>query len=494
MLRLCFVHAIRHRSSYASLTAVAAICTGTVDSRDAVFARTYYARLIMDNNVPEMDNNKPETLPYCIWYPNVASEATYRQLAQQYPALRYQIGRACAIAGYTSLYSELSLLPDASIAEEARSSSKGTDIYRSVMDQPLRYRVMDDYTRAILNPPIANVFVNGDTALVSSLVIQKTTTRINLSREPECYFDLKEDENVGLDTNNGPDRKFRAGDASLLYNPVVGDLPHMPDKDHLILMAAWYGQVDRYVRLRRPKMVKFEYAFCLRGAYHSTMFAKWWSEQPEISDLPALAQAVNARFTMMNDLTWLEKPNFVRPYMIWWPTEPDYRTLYALWIKDPGMGQAIGHACICLNFQAIYDMIKPYPTETLVKEAKNREHVNPYFLADLRARRGDGYSKYSDHQHEPCWAPLTAGRSKERSTTLILNASVSADLLEGDHDEELYFGCETAGAELELFICTSDAMRKKAAEYDRQTESYALYADLAEDYMAGLRAKDGKND
>jgi hypothetical protein len=33
--------------------------------------------------------------------------------------MRYQVGRACAAAGYFDLYKELDLLPDVSIAEEA---------------------------------------------------------------------------------------------------------------------------------------------------------------------------------------------------------------------------------------------------------------------------------------------------------------------------------------------------------------------------------------
>ena len=42
--------------------------------------------------------------PFCIWNPDIAHENTYRELARRHPAMRYQVGRACAAAGYASLY------------------------------------------------------------------------------------------------------------------------------------------------------------------------------------------------------------------------------------------------------------------------------------------------------------------------------------------------------------------------------------------------------
>ncbi len=59
-----------------------------------------------------------QTSPYCVHYPDVASENTCRALVQCYPGMCYQVGRACAVAGYVDLHRELDLLPDASIAEE----------------------------------------------------------------------------------------------------------------------------------------------------------------------------------------------------------------------------------------------------------------------------------------------------------------------------------------------------------------------------------------
>ena len=83
-------------------------------------ARACNARLIMSNQVPNHMEGSEQ--PYCIWYPDLATEDTYRALALKFPNMRYQVGRACAAAGYYALFKELDLLPEVSIAEEARES------------------------------------------------------------------------------------------------------------------------------------------------------------------------------------------------------------------------------------------------------------------------------------------------------------------------------------------------------------------------------------
>ncbi|KAI8263482.1 hypothetical protein K4K53_008089 [Colletotrichum sp. SAR 10_77] len=91
--------------------------------------------------------------PYCIWY-YLGSEDTYRRLARRYPEMRYHVGRACAAAGYAKLYFELDLLPDISIAEEARDARDsgapdvdvaGADaIFRAIVEQPVSNFWFDD--------------------------------------------------------------------------------------------------------------------------------------------------------------------------------------------------------------------------------------------------------------------------------------------------------------------------------------------------------------
>lgn len=44
-------------------------------------------------------------------------------------------------------------------------------------------------------------------------------------------------------------------------------------------MAAYKGNLDRYIRLRRPRMLKEEFEAVIRGIYHNTTLTKWWSLQ-----------------------------------------------------------------------------------------------------------------------------------------------------------------------------------------------------------------------
>ncbi|KAJ4287831.1 hypothetical protein N0V88_007541 [Collariella sp. IMI 366227] len=79
------------------------------------------ARLITGNVITEMAS--PDEMPYCVWL------GVYVLLLA------------------TALYLELDLLPDVSIAEEARESGNdgSTAIFEHIMGQPTRYAVMDDY-------------------------------------------------------------------------------------------------------------------------------------------------------------------------------------------------------------------------------------------------------------------------------------------------------------------------------------------------------------
>lgn len=127
---------------------------------------------IMYGIVPDIDTEKPETLPYCDWYTDVASEQTYREVARRYPQMMYQVARACAVAGYDTLYQELDILPEVAVAvaEEARASvtAEQSKIYRLVMKSPVRYSVMDGYERRIIPDPQQG-FLNADTATIAKL-------------------------------------------------------------------------------------------------------------------------------------------------------------------------------------------------------------------------------------------------------------------------------------------------------------------------------------
>ena len=59
--------------------------------------------------------------------------------------MRSHVRRACAVAGYTDLYRESDLLPNVSIAEEARDNAEGgCQTFEEITKASIRYVVMDD--------------------------------------------------------------------------------------------------------------------------------------------------------------------------------------------------------------------------------------------------------------------------------------------------------------------------------------------------------------
>ncbi len=63
----------------------------------------------MSDVIPDIE--RVDHFPYCILHPDFAKEETYREPARHYPNMAYNVGRACAAAGYSKLYFELGLLP-----------------------------------------------------------------------------------------------------------------------------------------------------------------------------------------------------------------------------------------------------------------------------------------------------------------------------------------------------------------------------------------------
>ncbi len=71
----------------------------------------------------------------------------------------------------------------------------------------------------------------------------------------EQMFNITGDMNVGqVDVKRASVRPQACDPTQWLSQRLPLDLPTV-DKDLLILMAAYYGDIDRYERLRRPSMI-----------------------------------------------------------------------------------------------------------------------------------------------------------------------------------------------------------------------------------------------
>ncbi|PLB51184.1 hypothetical protein P170DRAFT_406883 [Aspergillus steynii IBT 23096] len=218
--QLCVVRGIRYHPGFA---------TELYGVRPQ-FTRALNARSIMSNAIPEM--TEPEDFPYCIWYPETATEATYRELVARYPQMKYLVGRACAVAGYYKLFKELDLLPESHIAEEARDNKQWA-IFDDIMAENVRFNAMDDYTRTVYEKPVVG-YMNGDTAVRSYLEVKTKFKKPADERNFEAgrrssYFDITEDdrpEHDGLRIDMAINARFIMNNDLSRITPECRSLPY----------------------------------------------------------------------------------------------------------------------------------------------------------------------------------------------------------------------------------------------------------------------------
>lgn len=465
----CIAHGIRSSLSFANSPDVVALCHDTPKSPScALFRRTRNARLIMSNIIPDFAG--VNEVPYCIWYPDIATEETYRALVTRYRCMRYQVGRACAVAGYSTLYHELGLLPDVSIAEEARETGPPSKpIYDDIMARPARFRVMDDYILAIdESEPLVPANLNGDTAVRPSLDFR---VRFDVYFEghlrKEYHFDITEDLHFGFEWSDGPSSHLLEEHVPLLYEALPRDLPTV-NKDLLILMAAYEGNIDRYARLRRPQMIPNELYCVIRGIYHHTTFARWAGitlSQDDYSDVQ-IKQAVIARHIMCNDISLaVAAHEHLLPYLIWYPLIPTQQTLSELARRVPVMTPQIAHACVYADYRNTYDELDIFPTRALWLQAKKSD--NAYYARDLERRAVLWGINLEECNMSNSYEDQLVDVDKE-PTDDKLYASVGADIFKSTSTEEipLTWAHHVSSARLDLFILAPEQLKKVAEAND----------------------------
>jgi len=477
--RRCVISGIRHHDSFARSTDVVSLCSQLPENAD--LARARHARLLMSNDRPDMPDES--TYPYCIWSPEVPSVDTCRWLAAEYPALSYHVGRACAVAGYVKLYEELDLLPDISIAEEARDAyetggGEGCDeIFKMIVDSPVRFAIMDDYTRTVnLENPHPGAFLNGDSQVCSSL-LAGAQEDVDPTFRWHDALDITEDGGVARPEIARP---LRPDEIKLLQMPLPADLP-TTNKDLLILMAAYEGNVDRYARLRRPFMLEDEPMCLIRGIYHSTSFARWWLDELETQDPPAkalqgsrllcasLLRAVTARHIMCNDLTVADRTKS-DPYMIWYPLRPRESTLAELARRRPQMVKAVAHACIVADYARTYDALPDFdPDPALYAAAKLS--LNKHYRKDLERRaveRGwdPALSELSNSYKDYYNARLGTVQRDMEPTSNELCAELTENLMYVDYEDAVYDGGQANSKLVDVFLCSPEELREKTARYE----------------------------
>lgn len=519
LMQFCLIRGIRHHSGFGD----------EVRSATPALMRAWNARRIMSDAIPDIADS--DHVPYCIWHPQVASESTYRTLVQRYPQMRYQVARACAVAGYVDLYRELDVLPEVHVAEEARDNGH-LAIFDDITAAPVRYAVMNDYDRTItLDSPRPGAVLNDDTAVRSSLerkckiqMSQPTNFwdeigdgRTNSMDSSEYeggayvhenfkpgYFNITEDGNI--DTYDGyPEAEAEATTAPesvpdlispLLYSPLPQDLP-TGNKDVLIFMAAYYGDIDRYARLRRPARLEGLVDCVIHGIYHNTLFAKWWADRiaaaeaaadptrrldidldhlPCKGNMETVRKAITARFIMNNDLSRVTKDTktYDLPYCIWYPGCPSRETIKELVRRRPDMKHQAARACMVAGCFELFKEIDPEPHEALFAEARcSRIPDYTEFLEDKIVKAGSGFKVEAGGWDS--WKMITRDSIREPWGTEYIvyrkidRKSIGAPLWwEGALE-----GSSVDTSRLDMSVCARDVMLKEGQDELNLNEFYA---------------------
>lgn len=489
--QLCTIRGILHHPAFAEGEAASLRSMAGYPE----FTRALNARAIMSNRIPVMDPAVyPEQVPYCIWYPEVASDDTYRKLAKEYPEMRYQVARACAVAGYTDLYLELDdILPEVAVAEEARDS--GSDaIFEHIMAQPVRYKVFDDYTLTVeIQRPTAAV-LNADTCVVAELKRQRQAFRrrdgFTLFGDDEPGFEklmwnITEDQCI--EESLPKSEELPSPPAGFMLDLLSCPLPiNLPagSKDLLILAAAFYGDVDRYVRLRRPVPLQSEIFCVVRGIYHNSLFALWWSRQRPDRWLSSthrryVEQAVTARHIMNNDLSRVLSPKHPNdlPYLIWYPNVAKPVVYKALAHKVPEMRESCARACIFAGFWHIFEEIIMLdgivPNAPLMAEAE--ESCDPRFASALQARAHELGLDISDPEgKKPLWKMESVRGPSPTWRSIFLITEPNADSIFGQVWDQgaVYNGIQVDMDSLELYLMTPESWRSEKEKIEHEYRTY----------------------
>jgi len=328
------------------------------------------------------------------------------------------------------------------------------------MGSGMKVSLMNDYERSVLDESIAPpAFLNGDTAVRSLLGVKQKAGQELLQGFDERYPDITED--MCVDDHRSESIYPRDAE-ELLYNPLPTDLPTV-HKDLSILMSAYYGNIDRYVRLRRPVSMHMpgELACVIRGIYHNTMFAKYWSLQ---SDIPTwckstILKAVNARFIMCNDLSRVttDTPQDELPYCIWYPGRASWKTYEGLARRCPAMVHQAAHACIVADYQKSFDLIDAPFDRVLLKEAQGSG--NPHYLREMERKAALASVDLKDTQYSSDeWkCHLLQHTLFEKSGSRLLKGLGPEDMNTGW--ESIYSMMGPDASDIELNVCVPDDMR-----------------------------------
>ena len=280
-----------------------------------------------------------------------------------------------------------------------------------------------------------------------------------------------------------------------LYQPLPDELPPNVNPELLLLHAAHTGNIDRYVRLRDSLQRRsFDEMACVtRGIYHNTMFAKWWSLQPDIHERhnTSVRRAINARYIMNNEISRItdETPEHDLPYLIWYPDWPCEETLIELVQRKPSMMQQIARTCIVANYGDAWNKINPTPHFWLYEEARDRRGGGSFFCKDIERRsREMGIDIREDPGSYEDWKRISLWSLHRKQVLHVPKGEFLRDLLSresGPFEEWCYDECSFYMDPLEFYVAIPEQWRE---EGERHTSFDDLFKKSQRRTAAGSRS------
>ncbi|KAF6787627.1 hypothetical protein CMUS01_16438 [Colletotrichum musicola] len=465
LTRLCVVRGIRFHPDFCF--GPAAVLRGSLP----LFTRALNARAIMSNQVPDMDPNRPEEMPYCIWYPELPSADTLRELVRRFPDMAYQAGRACAIAGHTELYRELAhhILPEVAIAEEARESGH-LEIFNLIMDASCRYKVFDDYNRSMNTTSPKPACLNADTA-VKPYLLETQSFEPPIGRMDDEEGDSEPDDNEEDPWTMGPRPGFVqsqfnitkdmnvASDGDNAYSGwVESKAPEGVDEERLkLLCTIVFGDLGSFPT--KPPALSAGYIItqCSRSGGEISQ------SSPRAMNM-AIRKVISARGIMNNDLSYVLSSEGEYPQLIWYPAVAASSTYEALARLVPLMRPDVARAAIFSNNRWLFDRVitgddggdPVEPTFALLNEAK-RSH-NGHYREVLERRAGELGLDIT--QGGPRHAPLVQDVPQHRHwfNTKSSRWRISIGTAKGDIDS-IYNGMTCNASYVETYMSIPKELR-----------------------------------
>ncbi|KAJ3200482.1 hypothetical protein HDU82_008885, partial [Entophlyctis luteolus] len=150
---------------------------------------------VSERRILSNDASNPHRDVYYIWSSEGVSESTYRDLLARIPSTRPLVGRACIVAGYDELYSELELEPDASYVLEALAQGNSKLAARLTSERPqdwLKTR-MDDHNGKLM--PEAKAL--GSRGCYSIVTYPRTLYRARILKRSGLELKLISSDDIG---------------------------------------------------------------------------------------------------------------------------------------------------------------------------------------------------------------------------------------------------------------------------------------------------------